>query len=113
MSQSDGRNAHMNPRLKKIKKGRSQWRFSLFISDKSIRSLQAFSNLKKICEEWIPGQYEIEIIDLLARPELARQNNIVALPTLVRISPKPMRTVIGDLSDPEKAIMGLDLRLSA
>jgi len=72
--------------------------------------LTAFANLKKICEEHMPGQYEIEIIDLLEHPQLAYGDQILAIPTLVRRLPAPMRKIIGDLSNTERVLVGLDLR---
>jgi circadian clock protein KaiB len=72
--------------------------------------LAAFANLKKICEEHLAGQYHIEVIDLLLQPQLARGDQIVALPTLVRKLPVPIRKIIGDLSNTERVLVGLDLR---
>jgi circadian clock protein KaiB len=69
----------------------------------------AFANLKKLCEEYMQGQYHIEIIDLLQQPELAQQDKILAIPTLVRRLPPPIRQIIGDLSDREKVLVGLDI----
>jgi circadian clock protein KaiB len=85
----------------------------LYVADQTPKSLRAYANLKKFCEEQLPGKYTIEVIDVIAKPEIARMDNIVALPTLVRTIPKPMRMVIGDLSDTPRALKGLDLRISA
>ena len=74
------------------------------------RCLTAFANLKKICEEHLPGRYDIEIIDLLDRPQLAKGDQIFAIPTLVRKLPQPVRKIIGDLSNIERVLVGLDLR---
>jgi circadian clock protein KaiB len=90
-----------------------QWQFCLYVADQSPRSLQAFANLKKIFEKELFGRYKVKVIDVLANPLAARAGNIVALPTLVRTFPPPMRTVIGDLSNIQRTIKGLDLRLSA
>ena len=72
--------------------------------------MAAFENLKKICEEHLAGQYHIEVIDLLEHPQLARGDQIIALPTLVRKLPVPIRKIIGDLSNTERVLVGLDLR---
>lgn len=81
----------------------------LYIAGASPRSVTAFSNLKKICEEHLKGKYNIEIVDLLENPKLAARDQIVAIPTLVRKLPPPLRKVIGDLSNEEKVLVGLDL----
>ena len=86
------------------------WRLRLYVAGQSPKCLTAFANLKKICEEHMPGQYEIEIIDLLEHPHLARGDQILAIPTLVRKLPAPMRKIIGDLSNTERVLVGLDLR---
>lgn len=82
----------------------------LYVAGQTPKSLQAFSNLKKICEEHLEGRYNIEIIDLLENPQLARGDQILAIPTLVRKLPEPIRKIIGDLSDTERVLVGLDLR---
>ena len=74
------------------------------------KSLTAFANLKKICENHLKGRYSIEVIDLLEQPQLSRGDQIVAIPTLVRKLPVPVRKIIGDLSDTERVLVGLDLR---
>ena len=74
------------------------------------KSLQAFANLKRICEEHLAGEYHIEVIDLLKSPQLAKGDQILALPTLVRKLPEPVRKIIGDLSNTERVLVGLDLR---
>ena len=74
------------------------------------RCLTAFANLKKICEEHLEGRYDIEIVDLLDRPQLAKGDQIFAIPTLVRKLPQPVRKIIGDLSNIERVLVGLDLR---
>ena len=74
------------------------------------KSIAAFGNLKKVCEEHLAGKYRIEVIDLLVNPQLAAGDQIVALPTLVRALPEPIRRIIGDLSDTEKVLVGLQLR---
>jgi circadian clock protein KaiB len=72
--------------------------------------LQAFSNLKKICEEHLAGRYRLEVVDLLQNPQLASGDQILAVPTLVRKLPAPVRKIIGDLSNTERVLVGLDLR---
>jgi circadian clock protein KaiB len=86
------------------------WRLRLYVAGQSPKCVAAFANLKKLCEEHLPGSYEIEIIDLLERPQLARGDQILALPTLVRKLPEPVRKIIGDLSNTERVLVGLDLR---
>ena len=87
-----------------------KWELRLYTAGQTPRSLAAFRNLKKVCEEHLPGQYDIEVIDLLANPRLAKDHQIVAIPTLVRKLPNPIRKIIGDLSDVERTLVGLDLR---
>lgn len=82
----------------------------LYVAGQTPKSLQAFANLKKICEEHLKGRYRIEIIDLVENPTLARGDQIVAVPTLVRKLPPPLRKIIGDLSNTERVLVGLDLR---
>lgn len=82
----------------------------LYIAGHTPRCIAALSNLKKICDEYMPGQYTIEIIDLLKQPELAKEHQIFAIPTLIRKLPKPIRKAIGDLSNKERIISGLELR---
>lgn len=86
------------------------WRLCLYIAGQSPRSLRAFVNLKELCEEHLAGRYEIEVIDLIERPSLARSDDILAIPTVVRRSPAPLRKIIGDLSDAERVLAGLHLQ---
>jgi circadian clock protein KaiB len=86
------------------------WNLRLYVAGQTPKSLQAFANLKRICEEHLPGKYQIEVVDLLKNPQLAKGDQILALPTLVRKLPEPMRKIIGDLSNTEKVLVGLDLR---
>lgn len=86
------------------------WRLRLYVAGQTPKCLKAFSNLKEICEEHLAGKYQIEIIDLLVNPQLARGDQILAVPTLVRKLPEPVRKIIGDLSDTERVLVGLDLR---
>jgi len=80
------------------------------VAGQTPKCITAFSNLKKICEEHLAGQYEIEIVDLLKQPQLARGEQIIAIPTLVRRLPPPVMKIIGDLSNTERVLVGLDLR---
>jgi len=86
------------------------WELRLYVAGQTPKSLQAFSNLKKLCRAHLQGKYSIEIIDLLENPKLARGDQIFAVPTLVRKLPQPIRKIIGDLSDTERVLVGLDLR---
>ena len=87
-----------------------QWDLRLYVAGQTPKSLQAFANLKRICEEHLAGKYRIEVIDLFKNPQLAKGDQILALPTLVRKLPEPVRRIIGDLSDTERVLVGLDLR---
>ena len=86
------------------------WNLRLYVAGQTAKSIRAFANLKKICEEHLAGKYTIEVIDLSANPQLAKGDQILALPTLVRKLPPPLRKIIGDLSDSERVLVGLDLR---
>lgn len=82
----------------------------LYVAGQTPKSIVAFANLKKICEEHLAGKYHIEVIDLLQNPQLARGDQILAIPTLVRKLPEPVKKIIGDLSNTERVLVGLDLR---
>jgi len=86
------------------------WNLRLYVAGQTPKSLAAFSNLKQLCEEHLPGRYQIEIIDLVKQPQMAQSDQIVALPTLVRRLPEPLKRIIGDLSNLERVMVGLDLR---
>ena len=86
------------------------WNMRLYVAGQTPKSLRALANLKKICEEYLAGKYYIEIIDLLENPQLASKDQILAIPTLIRNLPEPMRKIIGDLSNVERVLVGLDLR---
>lgn len=86
------------------------WELRLYIAGQTPRSVAAFANLKKLCEEHLPGRYKIAVIDLLKHPQLAAGDQIVAIPTLVRKLPEPLRRIVGDLSNAERALVGLQLR---
>jgi circadian clock protein KaiB len=86
------------------------WQLRLYVAGQSPKSLQAIANLKALCEEYLAGRYEIEVIDLVEYPALARSDDILAIPTLVRRLPAPLRRIIGDLSDAHRVLVGLRLR---
>jgi len=86
------------------------WDLRLYVAGRTPKSLAAFENLKRLCEEHLKGQYHIEVIDLLQQPQLAKGDQILALPTLVRKLPEPIKKIIGDLSNTERVLVGLDLR---
>ncbi len=86
------------------------WELRLYVAGQTPKSLAAFSNLTTICEEHLAGKYKIEVIDLLKNPTLAKGDQILALPTLVRKLPEPMKKIIGDLSNTERVLVGLDVR---
>ncbi|MBV2246202.1 MAG: circadian clock protein KaiB [Lentimicrobium sp.] len=85
------------------------WVLRLYVAGQTPKSITAFSNLKKICDEQLQGKYAIEVIDLLVNPQLGNEDQILALPTLVRKLPVPVRKIIGDLSNTERVLVGLDL----
>lgn len=82
----------------------------LYVAGQTAKSLAALANLKRVCEEHLAGRYEIEVIDLLVNPKLAAGDQILAIPTLVRKLPAPLKRIIGDLSNTEKVLVGLDIR---
>jgi circadian clock protein KaiB len=86
------------------------WHLRLYVAGQSPKSLKAFANLMRICEEHLESRYDIEVVDLLENPQLAAGDEIVAIPTLVRRLPAPMRKIIGDLSDSDRVLVGLQLR---
>lgn len=86
------------------------WELRLYVAGQTPKSMAAFANLKRICEEYLKGKYEIHVIDLLKNPQLARGDQILAIPTVVRNLPEPVRKIIGDLSNTERVLVGLDLR---
>jgi len=99
-----------NTKSKGPEEGPDFWQLRLYVAGQTPKSLVAFANLKKICEEHLAGCYRIEIIDLLENPTLAKGDQILAIPTLVRKLPEPVRKIIGDLSNTERVLVGLDLR---
>ena len=87
-----------------------RWELRLYVAGQSAKSIAAFANLRALCERYLPGKYDIEVVDLLEKPQLARGDQIVAIPTLVRKLPEPIRKIVGDLSNTEKTLVGLQLR---
>lgn len=85
------------------------WELRLYVAGQTSKSMAAFSNLKKLCEDHLKGQYRIEVIDLLENPALAKGDQIFAIPTLVRKLPEPIKKIIGDLSNKERVLVGLNL----
>jgi circadian clock protein KaiB len=92
------------------KKRDESWDLRLYVAGQTPKSLAAFANLRKICEEHLKGKYHIEVVDLLQNPKLAKGDQILAIPTLVRKLPIPIKKIIGDLSNTERVLVGLDMR---
>jgi circadian clock protein KaiB len=88
----------------------ADWELRLYVAGQSRKSVIAFANLRRICEEHLRGKYRIEVVDLLKNPSLARGDQILAVPTLVRKLPEPMKKIIGDLSNEARVLVGLDIR---
>jgi circadian clock protein KaiB len=88
----------------------NQYKLRLYVAGQTPKSIAAFANLKKLCDEYLPGRYKIEVIDLVENPQLAAGDQILALPTLVRKLPPPLKRIIGNLSDKEKFLVGMDLK---
>ena len=91
------------------KAGKPEWQLRLYVAGKTVKSTAAFNNLRQICETHLAGRYSIEIVDLLKNPKLAAGDQILAVPTLVRKFPEPIRKIIGDLSNKERVLVGLDV----
>jgi circadian clock protein KaiB len=107
------RSAHREDAMqqKKGKQKKSEmWNLRLYVAGQTHNSLKAFANLENICEQHLKGKYRIEIIDLLKNPKLAKGDQIIAIPTLVRKLPTPLKRIIGDLSDKERVLVGLDIK---
>ena len=90
--------------------GEEHYNLRLYVAGQTPKSIAAFANLKKLCEEYLPGRYTINVIDLVENPQLAAGDQILAIPTLVRKLPEPMKKIIGDLSNEDRTLIGLDLR---
>jgi len=88
---------------------RQRWRLRLYVAGQTPKSITALSNLKRLCDSHLAGRYSIEVVDLLEKPQLARRDDIVVIPTLVRQLPPPIRKIIGDLSNVERVLVGLDV----
>lgn len=86
------------------------WDLRLYVAGQTPRSLTAFANLRKLCDEHLPGRYKIEVVDLVKHPQLAAGDQIVAIPTLVRKLPQPLRKIVGDLRNSERTLVGLQIR---
>jgi circadian clock protein KaiB len=98
------------PKNARGKKASPRWELRLYVAGQTPKSITALANLKKLCEEYLKGEYSIEVVDLLRHPQLAGGDQILAIPTLVRKLPPPLRKIIGDLSDTHRVLVGLDLR---
>ncbi len=100
-------------KAKPVKRPAPLWQLRLYVMGQTAKSQTAFANLKQLCESLLKGRYRITVIDLARHPHLAKGDQILAIPTVVRRLPKPVRTLIGNLSDTERALVGLDLRAVA
>jgi circadian clock protein KaiB len=100
----------MVTRAKEKKIGKKEWELRLYVAGQTPKSLEAFNNLKEIAETYLHGKYSIEVVDLLKNPQLARGDEIIAIPTLVRKLPEPIKKIIGDLANKEKVLVGLQIR---
>jgi circadian clock protein KaiB len=99
-----------SPRAKSAKTQKERWQLRLYVAGNTPKSVAALANLKRYCEVHLQGRYELEVIDLLVQPQLAAGDQILAIPTLVRKVPVPVRKIIGDLSNEEKVLVGLDIK---
>ena len=100
----------MKTKTSKQRAAAKLWQLRLYVTGQTPKSLTAFANLKKFCESQLKGRYRITVIDLVKRPHLAKGDQILAIPTVVRKLPKPVRTLLGNLSDTARVLVGLDLR---
>jgi circadian clock protein KaiB len=103
----------VKPRAAKLLPLAKLWQLRLYVVDQTPKSVTALANLKKFCETHLKGSYRITVVDLVKQPQLAKGDQILAIPTVVRKLPKPVRTIIGNLSDIEHLLVGLDLRPAA
>ena len=110
MKTSKGNSVQEINKRKPADKADDKWVLRLYVAGQSPKAITALANLKKICKEQLEGKYSIEVIDLLINPQLGKEDQILALPTLVRKLPVPVRKIIGDLSDTERVLVGLDLK---
>lgn len=98
------------PAAARKRSGRAEWELRLYVAGQTPNSVAAFQNLKTICETHLKGQYRIEVVDLLENPALARGDQIIAVPTLVRKLPTPVKKILGNLANEERVLVGLDLK---
>jgi circadian clock protein KaiB len=98
------------PVVRRAAPAAATWKLRLYVAGQTPRSVAAIANLEKICVQHLAGRYEVEVVDLLKNPKLARDHQILAVPTLVRQIPQPARKIIGDLSNVERVLVGLELR---
>jgi circadian clock protein KaiB len=110
MKPSKGNSVKEINKRKPDNKADDKWVLRLYVAGQSPKAITALANLKKICKEQLGGKYSIDVIDLLINPQLGKEDQILALPTLVRKLPVPVRKIIGDLSDTERVLVGLDLK---
>ena len=110
-SKKDNKTKSTKAAERSSQKKKEIWQLRLYVAGNTPRSVAALANLRRYCEQYLLGRYEIEIIDLLIQPQLAAGDQILAIPTLVRKVPVPVRKIIGDLSNEEKVLVGLDIRL--
>jgi circadian clock protein KaiB len=109
MTANKGKVKISNQQEETAKQDNDKWILRLYIAGQSPNAMKAFKNLKAICEEQLQGQYTIEVIDLILNPQLSRDDQILAIPTLVRKLPEPVKKIIGDLSNTERVVVGLNL----
>jgi circadian clock protein KaiB len=102
-----------SPRSRAARRDPDFWHLRLYVAGQTPRSLAAFANLRRLCEQHLPDRHEIEVIDLFRHPELAKKDQIVAIPTLVRRLPEPVKRLIGDLSNTERVLLGIELTPAA
>jgi circadian clock protein KaiB len=98
------------PSARKKSMGKAEWQLRLYVAGQTSKSIAALVHLKRICETHLAGRYEIEVIDLIETPKLAANDQILAIPTLVRKLPPPIKKIIGDLSNEERVLVGLDMK---
>jgi len=104
-------NTAVSLKAKKVTTPSPKWDLRLYVAGPTPKSITAFRNLEQLCEEHLAGRYRIEVVDLVKTPQLAKGDQILALPALVRHLPMPIRKVVGDLSNTERVLVGLDLRM--
>lgn len=106
-----GTTANSANSLKALEPGGDTWNLRLYVAGQTPKSLTAFANLKQLCEQYLAGRYVIEVVDLTRQPQMAQADQIVALPTLVRKLPEPIKRLIGDLSNTERVMVGMELNV--